>query len=230
MRLGRGASFAMPVNAVSIMNPGKPAFVFTPHEAALLMADIGRTDVAAVSFVTDVEACLQAFEYAANGEMSAGMPKEIGDHLATIEHAAAELRSALYELPDDVAMLLDLLLLSEGARGRIAADFSHIVGPLEDMAAAIGEIRRTAAGGTKQKSLRLEDCLVRAVGAAYRNRLNRKPGGDPESGFPPTLSDILEFAGHRLPGVAASAAAVTPTRLRRIFGETQKSGHAAGTA
>jgi hypothetical protein len=199
------------------MNKGRPAFAFTPHESALLMKDIGQTDISAVSFVADVEACLQAFEYAANGEMSSGMPKEISDHLATIARATAELRSALYQLPDDVAMLLDLHMLSDGGRRRIAADFSQIVEPLEDMAGGIAELRRTAASDVRQKSLRLEDHLVRAIAAAFRNRLNRKADVDSESGFPGALTHILESAGHRLPGVAAAAATITPARLRGLL-------------
>jgi metal-dependent amidase/aminoacylase/carboxypeptidase family protein len=203
------------------MNSGKPAFTFTPHEAALLMADIGRTDVSAVSFVADAEACLQAFEYVARGEMSLGMPQEIGDHLATIVRTATELRSALNQLPDDVSMLLDLHLLSDGARRRIALDFSQIVEPLEDMVDGIAELRRTTAGDAAHNNLRLENHLVRAIATAFRNRLNRKASADEESGFPNTLAHILESAGHRLPGVAASAAALTPTRLRDLLGSTK---------
>jgi hypothetical protein len=199
------------------MNKGRPAFAFTPHEGALIMKDIGHTDISAVSFVADVEACLQAFEYAAHGEMSSGMPKEISDRLATIAHAAAELRSALYQLPEDVAMLLDLHLLADGARRRIAMDFSQIVEPLEDMAGGIVELRRVAAGDAGQRSLRLEDNLVRAIATAFRNRLNRKPDVDAESDFPGLLMHILESAGHRLPGIAAAAAAITPARLRALL-------------
>jgi hypothetical protein len=199
------------------MNTGKPAFAFTPHETSLLMKDIGQTDISAISFIADVEACLQAFEYASSGEMSSGMPKGIGDRLATIAHTAAELRSALYQLPEDVAMLLDLHLLADGARRRIAVDFSQIVEPLEDMAGGIAELRRTAADDAKQRNLRLEDQLVRALATAFRNRLNRKPDLDAESDFPATLTHILESASHRLPGVAAAAATITPARLRALL-------------
>jgi len=199
------------------MNTGRPAFAFTPHEAALLMKEIGQTDISAISFITDVEACLQAFEYATNGEMSSGMPKEISDRLATIAHTAAELRSALYQLPEDVGMLLDLHLLSDGARRRIGMDFSQIVEPLEDMAGGIVELRRTAGDDGRQKNLRLEEHLVRAIATAFRNRMNRKPDADTRSGFPGALTHILEAAGHRLPGVAAAAAAITPARLRTLL-------------
>jgi hypothetical protein len=198
----------------SAMNPGKPTFSFTPHEAAQLMDDIGRTDVAAVHFVADVEACLEAFEYAAKGGMSSGMPKEIGDHLFRTARLAAELRSALYELPGDVAMLLDLHLLSDGARRRITEDFSQIVEPLEDLTGGIAELSHTVASGTRQRTLRLEDHLVRAIATAFRNRLNRKPEVEVDSAFALTLRHILENAAHRLPAIAESCAAITPARLR----------------
>jgi len=204
------------------MSTGKPVFAFTPHEAALLIADIGRTDVASVAFLADVEACLQAFEFAVRGGLSRGLPAEVAEHLDTITRAGSQLRIAMYRLPDDVAMLLDLHLLSEGARRRIAADFSQLVEPLEDVTGAIAEIRRSAATDPARRSLRLEEQLVRAIAAAYRNRLNRKPGVGDDSGFPKTVHDILEFAGHRLPGVAAAAAAITPARLRQMFGDASR--------
>jgi hypothetical protein len=99
-------------------------------------------------------------------------------------------------------------------------DFSQIVEPLEDMAGGIEELRRTAAGDVRQKSLRLEDHLVRALATVFRNRLNRKPEVDGESGFSGVLMHILESAGHRLPGVAAAAASVTPARLRALIRST----------
>jgi hypothetical protein len=199
----RGAHRSRIFGRASAMNPGKPTFSFTPHETAQLMGDIGRTDVAAVQFVADVEACLEAFEYAAKGGMSSGMPKEIGDHLFRTARLAAELRSALYELPDDVAMLLDLHLLSDGARRRITEDFSQIA-----------ELSHTVASGTRQRTLRLEDHLVRAIATAFRNRLNRKPEVEVDSAFALTLRHILENAAHRLPAIAESCAAITPARLR----------------
>jgi hypothetical protein len=128
----------------------------------------------------------------------------------------------LYQLPDDIVMLLDLHLLSDGARRRIALDFSQIVEPLEEIAGGIHEIQRTAAADAAQKNLRLEDRLVRAIAAAFRNRLNRKPSADDATGFPGTLADILEAAGKRLPGAAAAAATITPVRLRDLLGSSEQ--------
>jgi hypothetical protein len=85
------------------------------------------------------------------------------------------------------------------------------------MAGGIAELRRTAADDSRQRNLRLEDQLVRAIATTFRNRLNRKPDLDAESGFPVTLTHILECAGHRLPGVAAAAATITPARLRVLL-------------
>jgi len=226
----RAAHSSRSIGQVSAMNPGKPAFSFTPHETAQLMEDIGRTDIAAVRFVADVEACLQAFEYAAKGGMSSGMPKEIGDHLSRTAQLAAELRSALYELPDDVALLLDLHLLSEGARRRISEDLSQIVAPLEDLAGGIAELRRTVAGNARQRTLRLEDHLVRAIATVFRNRLNRKPDPDVDSDFARMLKHILESAAHRLPAIAESVAAITPARLRGLLKRIENRSAVAGQA
>jgi hypothetical protein len=201
------------------MNTGKPMFVFTPNERARLLADVGRTDVSADAFVADVETCLQAFDYAARGGVSAGLPTGIASHLSIVVQAATALRGALYALPNDVAMLIDLHVLSEGARRRIASDLSQLVEPLEDIAGAIVEIKRAAEGDSLQENVRFEGRLVRALASAFRNRLNRKPTADAESGFPATLADILQFAGHRLPSIAALSAAITPMRLRELIGE-----------
>jgi|GEM_PF-4885701 hypothetical protein len=204
------------------MYPGKPAFAFTPHETALLMRSLGRNDIAATAFVADAEACLQAFDFAACGGLSSGLPQTVDEHLVRIVKAAAELRSALYSLPDDLAMLIDLHLLSDGARRRLAADFSQLVEPLEDIAAGVAEIRRAAAGDATRENARLEDRLVQALAGAFRNRLNRKPAADDDSGFLPLLGQLLGFAGQRLASVAAAAAALTPARLRSLLGESAK--------
>lgn len=118
------------------MFANRPAFVFTPSETARLMADIGRSDVAAVAFINDVEACLRAFNFVATEETPQTLPKDVVENLATIVQTTAQLRSALYALPDEIGMLIDLHLLSEGARRRIAADLAQLVEPLEDIASA----------------------------------------------------------------------------------------------
>src|SRR5450432_1886064 len=125
---------------------GSSMFAFTPNERVQLLSVVGRGDIATLGFIGDVEACLHAFDYAATGGMSRGLPKAIAEHLSTVVHLAAQLRSTLYGLPDDVAMLIDLHLLSEGARRRIACDLSMLVEPLEDIAGAILQIQHAAEG------------------------------------------------------------------------------------
>ena len=199
-----------------------PAFVFTPSETARLMADIGCSDVSAVAFVNDVEACLRAFNFVATQETPHILPKDVVENLATIVQTTAQLRSALYALPDEIGMLIDLHLLSEGARRRITADLAQLVEPLEDIAGAIVEIQKSARGDTVRENARLEDRLVAALAAVFRNRLNRRPTGDPKSGFPETLVDILDFAARRLPGIAAARSALTTTRLGELIGDASK--------
>jgi len=202
------------------MVTGSSTFAFTPNERKQLLTVIGRGDVATLGFIGDSEACLQAFDFAAAGGMTHGLPKQIAEHLAVVVHAAAQLRSTLYSLPEDVGMLIDLHLLSEGARRRITSDLSLLVEPLEDIAGAISQIQRAAAGDALAESVRLEDRLVRAIASVFRNRLNRKPTAEDSSRFPATLAHILEFAGHRMPKVAAVRAAVTQARLRELLGES----------
>ncbi len=199
-------------------------FVFAPNERAQILADVGRSDVASVGFIDDVEACLQAFDYAATSSISGGLPDEIAQHLSTIVHTAAQLRGSLYGLPADVAMLIDLHLLSDGARRRVTNDLSLLVEPLEDIAGAVAEIQSAAQGDALTESVRLEDRLVRAIATIFRNRLNRKPTPEDGSGFPSTLGHILKFAGHRMPRLAAAHAAVTTARLRELLGESSRIG------
>jgi hypothetical protein len=199
------------------MVTGSSMFAFTPNERTQLLSVIGRGDISTLGFIGDVEACLQAFDYSATGGMSRGLPTAIAEHLSNVVHLAAQLRSALYGLPSDVAMLIDLHLLSDGARRRIACDLSMLVEPLEDIAGAILQIQRAAEGDALAENVRLEDRLVRAIAVVFRNRLNRKPTPEDNSRFPATLAQILEFAGHRMPRIAAVRAAVTPARLRALL-------------
>ncbi len=197
-------------------------FAFTPNERMQLLSVIGRGDIATLGFIGDVEACLQAFDYAATEGMSRGLPKPIAEHLSGVVHLAAQLRGTLYALPNDVAMLIDLHLLSEGARRRVACDLSMLVEPLDDIAGAIQQIQRSAEGDALTENVRLDDRLVLAIAIAFRNRLNRKATPEDNSAFPGALAKILEFAGHRMPRVAAVRAAVTPARLRELLGEPAK--------
>jgi len=207
------------------MGARNPAFVFTPSETARLMADIGRNDVAAVAFLGDVEACLGAFNFVATEESPQSLPKDVVENLTTIVQTTARLRSALYALPAEISMLIDLHILSEGARQRIAADLARLVEPLEDIASAIAEIQRSTAGNATHESARLENRLVVALATAYRNRLNRRPTIESASGFPETLIDILDFAGRRLPGIAAARSALTTTRLGELIADVSRRAH-----
>jgi hypothetical protein len=47
------------------MGTGSSVFAFTPNERTQLLTVIGRGDIATLGFIGDVEACLQAFDYAA---------------------------------------------------------------------------------------------------------------------------------------------------------------------
>ena len=179
-------------------------FAFTPNERMQLLSVIGRGDIATLGFIGDVEACLQAFDYAATEGMSRGLPKPIAEHLSSVVHLAAQLRSTLYGLPNDVTMLIDLHLLSEGARRRVACDLSMLVEPLEDIAGAIQQIQRSAEGDALTENVRLEDRLVRAVAIVFRNRLNRKPHRKTIRHFPARLqkfwnSRASNAAGRRCP-------------------------------
>jgi len=201
----------------------KYKFVFLPYESARLMDDIGRDDVSALAFINDVEACLQAFDYAASGNATSGLPDDVAADLSAIVTAAAKLRSMLYRLPEDMGLLIDLHLLAEGARRRVAADLSQLVEPLEDIAGAISEIRNTARDQENTKS-RLENRLVRALAMAYRNRLNRKPTWHADSGFPALLAAIFAFAGDRLPSIASMRSEATSNNLRDLVRDSLEAG------
>jgi hypothetical protein len=202
------------------MKGALPSFAFTPNEANALKDGVGRNDIAVNAFIVDCEDCLHAFEYASTGPMRDGMPGPVAERLRMMVAAVADLRSALYGLPEDIKMLIDLHLLSEGSRRRIAQDISQIVEPLEDLADGIVEIEKQALREVANGRGRLEDRLVLALAGAYRNRLNCKPSAEEESGFPQTLAAILDFAGQRLPSVAACRGAITPSRLRRLMTPT----------
>jgi len=214
---GHAGGHAMP-NTLMNIRP-TPTFAFTPNEAATLMDVLERRDIAASAFVSDCEDCLHAFDCGSSGATTNGMPTVIMQHLQTITAATAELRGALYALPEDIKMLIDLHLLSDGARRRIAQDMSQLVEPLEDLASGVAEIQKYAAGEREGGRGRLEDRLVLALAGAYRNRLNRKATADEASGFPHALATILGFAGQRVSSVSACRGAITNARLRRLLAQ-----------
>jgi len=203
----------------------KYKFAFTAAERAKLMNDIGNNDVAALAFIADVEACLQAFEYAAAVNASSGLPKDVDDDLVKTLTAAADLRSLLYRLPEDLTLLIDLHLLAEGARRRVTADLSQLIEPLEDIAGAIAEIRKSTELLGGEPGVRLEHRLIRALAMAFRNRLNRKATCHNDSGFPAVLAAIFAFAGDRLPSIASMRAMLTTEHLRELLQATLEPGH-----
>jgi len=199
------------------MNRGPPVFTFTPHEAESLMQAVGRNDMAASAFVADCEDCLHAFDYVAGRAATMTTPDPLARQLRAVVESAAELRQALYELPEELKMLIDMHLLSDGARRRLAQDVSGIVEPLEDLAGGISDVEKQMSRAGNGERGALEDRLVLALAGVFRNRLNRKASAENSSGFPGVLSSMLDFASRRLPSVSACRGAITQVRLRRLF-------------
>ena len=195
------------------------AFALTPTQRTHILRELGRDDAVALDFIADAEACLQAFDFAA-GNRSPGDGSPAGaEPVEMLSRAIALVHTALVNLPEDVALLIDLYRLAGGAHHRIAPDVGLLTRPMQDTISAINEIHQAGGGDRPLDKTRLENRLILALANLYRRRLNRDPVSEDAPGFSRVLSLILEFAGHRLRSIAAARAATTPTRLRSVLSE-----------
>jgi hypothetical protein len=187
-------------------------FAFAGSDLAVLFRLAGRDDAATYRLVEDLEACCAAFMVLARGEHGRLPPKVAAD-LDGISRLAAALRSALYELPADVSLLLDLHVLSEGAQRRIGRDLERVTQPLEDLVAVMAEVRRDTDAQLQAGSTQIDQRLLSAIASSYRNRLNLRPSADDGGHFERFLRGVLELAAVQAPEFAALSRRVGTVQL-----------------
>lgn len=192
-------------------------YVIGPDMREAYFALIGRNDTSAYGFTEDVEACVNAWCLAMRSGGGDGLPKDVGKDLVDTVRVAAELRSLLYRLPQDIKLLIDLQLLSEGSYRRLNTDMGALVDPLEDLVAAISEVRQRAEREAHLDATQLQDKLYAAIGSAYRNRLNRKPTADEHGHFMQTLHGVLALVARSLPEAASLAVGLSAQRLAPLL-------------
>lgn len=179
---------------------------------------LGRTDTTTEGFVVDCQRSLMAYFRSRGGDYSGGLPTVIGAELARIESEAAALRSSLYELPADIAALVDLHLLGADQQRRIAHDVAMLETPLEDLAGAIHSLRRQASEEAALSPALIRDRLLRALGNAYRNHFNLQPRLDPGTPFPAVLRAVLDPVAAYDPALAMLLTAEGESVLAMTFG------------
>lgn len=179
-------------------------FAFAGADLAALFGLAGRDDAAAFRLAEDLEACLAAFLVVARGG-GGRLPPTVAADLDGIAKSAADLRSALYGLPADVSLLLDLHVLSVGAQRRIGRDLERVTEPLEDLVAVMAEVRREADEQLGASGEALDRRLLAAIATAYRNRLNLRPSAEPGGHFERFLRGVLKVAAAQAPEFAALA-------------------------
>ena len=192
--------------------------LLSAETAARISQLMGKTDTTTEAFLDDCERCLGAYFNAIDGAFEEGLPGPIAAHLDSVAHRAAELRSALYALPDELSALVDLHLLGAVTRRRLGQDLDAIVEPLEDLAAAVHELREQAKAEASMGPDALFERLLRALGAAYRNHFNLQPKLDPRQPFLTLLRATLKSLGGRDPRIAAILGAEGEMQLRAVFG------------
>ena len=200
------------------MNDADPLrFAFSDSQTESLIQAIGRTDITAQAYVREAETCIAAYLRAVGGGFREGLPADVRRDLDAVLRHSAELRSALYRLPDDLAALLDLHLLGEGAWRRLNSDLERLSFPLEALAAAVQELREDACRNPDVSSEAMAERLVRALAAAYRNHLNLQPRAEPGNPFPEVLRATLAAAGSRDPELAELALGLRLPALARML-------------
>ena len=179
---------------------------------------LGRRDVPAYRFASDLDAGIAADLVSRRGELHGGLPAPVDSELADAGELSQRLHAVLQRLPGDVRRLLDLHVLSDGAYRRVAADVEGLSAPLEDLAMAIARVQSEAT--SRHAGLaQLEDRLVAAMVTACRNRLGVAPKADAKSRLPAVLSAVLGIAAEREPLLAAVRDRVTPAYLGRLLAE-----------
>ena len=192
--------------------------LLNPETEARVSQLMGRTDTTTEAYLADCERCLGAYFSAINGGFAEGLPAAIAAHLDTVTHRAAELRSALYELPDELTALVNLHLLGAVTERRMGRDLDAMVEPLEDLAAAIHQLREQARAEASLGPEALFERLLRALGAAYRNHFNLQPKLDPRQPFLAVLRATLQSLTERDPRIASLFQAEGEAQLHQIFG------------
>lgn len=187
-------------------------FAFTPADLQAVFRLSGRDDAAAWRLAEDVEACLAAFLVVARGG-GGRLPPKVAADLEGIARSAAALRSALYELPGDLGLLLDLHVLSVGAQRRIGRDLERVTEPLEDLVAVVAEVRRDADEQLGASGAALDRRLLAALATAYRNRLNLRPSAEAGGHFERFARGMLGLAAAQAPEFAALARRVGGAEL-----------------
>lgn len=186
--------------------------------AARVTQLMGRTDTTTEAYMADCERCLGAYFNATSGAFAEGLPGPIAEHLDSVEHRAAELRSALYALPDELTALVDLHLLGAVAKRRLGQDLDALTEPLEDLAAAIHELRAQAKAEASLGPDALFERLLRALGSAYRNHFNLLPKLDPRQPFLAVLRATLGPVAVRDERIASVKGDAGLDKLRAMFG------------
>jgi hypothetical protein len=174
----------------------------------------GREDAAAWRLAEDVEACLGAFLVVARSG-GGTLPPKVATDLEGIARSAAALRSALYELPGDLALLLDLHVLGAGAQRRIGHDLERVAEPLEDLVAVLAEVRREADEQLGASGEALDRRLLAALATAYRNRLNLRPAAEPGGHFERFVRGVLQLAAGEVPEFASLAGRTGSAEIAR---------------
>jgi hypothetical protein len=187
-------------------------FAFTPADTQAVFRLAGRDDAAAWRLAEDLEACLAAFLVVARGG-GGQLPPQVAADLDGIVRSAAALRSALYALPGDLGLLLDLHVLSAGAQRRIGRDLERVTEPLEDLVAVMAEVRRDADAQLGASGAALDRRLLAALATAYRNRLNLRPSAEAGGHFERFLRGVLGLAAGQATEFAALARRVGAAEL-----------------
>jgi hypothetical protein len=192
-------------------------FHFTNDETRALLDRVRRHDHNAYALMDDIERLVDVFVATRGAGMRSGLPKPVNEDLGQIEYLARELRQALKRLPEDVAAMLDLRLLSQTTGARLATDVMRLDPPLEDLATIIADVRQRCSGSQLLTLESMVEQLVSAIASTYRNRLNFRPGLSSDDPFPGFLHEALRIAASRTPGLADAVHYVTPALLAKAL-------------
>lgn len=190
------------------------AFAFTAEQRERLFDALGRRDSGAWHLTEDVELAIEGYGDAELSSLASPEARtiDLGQLLAQV----SALRPALYDLPQQARRMAAMNALA----GEDADDIARLAqasGEALDQLSA-GLARVTIAAEPAPSPVANAEHFVRAVGQAFRNRMNLKPTSDARSLFRRFLDTLMMLVQRRHADLDELSRVLTEDRLARILG------------
>lgn len=192
------------------------AFTFDAGQRERLLEALERSDSAAWHLTEDTERAIDAF---AQSELTGSQANanSTEDGIGETQALIAALRAALYQLPDKVRQTSALATVADTYLAEIARLTSVSGTVLEQLAAILTEVVASLPRN-ENGPYALAERFIRALGQAFRNRLNIKPTSEDGGLFRGFLDVVIDLTRRRHADLDELSRVLTEKRLGQILG------------